>query len=105
VQDGFHSMEKIVVNHDDHGIVIVSTGARDIVRYIHGYGVGMTKVVFSNIVFPRVSISSIVIIGQEKVMRKSDVFINNKKVVHVLNPSRLGGPTINLENKILECYV
>ncbi len=105
MQDGFHSMEKIVVNHDDHDIVIVSIGARDIVHYIHGYGVGMTNVVFSNIVFPHVFIGSIVTIGQEKVMSKSDVFINNKKAVHVPNPSRLGGPTINLEDKILECYV
>jgi len=105
VQDGFHSMEKIVVNHDDHGIVIVSTSARDIVRYIHGYGVGMTKVVFSNIVFPRVSIGSIVTIGQEKVMSRSDALINNKKAVHVPNPSRLGGPIINLEDKILKYYV
>jgi hypothetical protein len=32
VQNGFHSMEKIVVEHDDHGIVIVSIGAKDIVR-------------------------------------------------------------------------
>lgn len=98
-------MEKIVVNHDDHGIVIVSTDTRDIVRYIHGYGVGMTNVVFSNIVFPHVSIGSIVTIGQEKVMNKVDVFTNNEIVVHVPNPSKLSGPTINLEDKILECYV
>jgi hypothetical protein len=60
----------------------------------------MTNVVFNNIVFPHVSIGSIVTIGQKKAMNRIDVFTNN-----VPNPSRLGGPTINLENKILECYV
>jgi hypothetical protein len=92
-------------NHDDHGVFIISTDARDIVRYIYGYAVGMTNVVFSNIGFPCVSIGSIVTIGQEKVMKRAGVFTNNVKVVHVPNPSRLGGPTINLEDKILECYV
>ncbi len=44
-------------------------------------------------------------IGQTKVMNRADAFINNEKVVHVFNPSRLGGPTTNLEDKILDCYV
>jgi hypothetical protein len=65
----------------------------------------MTNVVFSNIVFLHVSIGSIVTTWQTKVMNRADVFIKNEKVVHVPNPSRLGGPTINLEDKILECYV
>jgi hypothetical protein len=105
MQYGFHSMEKIVVDHDDHGIVIVFTSARNIIHSIHGYGVGVTNVVFSNIVFPHVSIGSIVIIGQAKVMSRADVFTNNEKVVHVHNPNKLGGPTIYLKDKILDCYV
>jgi hypothetical protein len=44
-------------------------------------------------------------IRQTKVMGRANAFINNEKMVHVPNPSRLGGPTINLEDKILECYV
>jgi len=65
----------------------------------------MTNVVFSRIVFPHVSFCSIMTIGQTKVMNRADAFINNEKVVHVFNPSRLGGPTTNLEDKILDCYV
>jgi hypothetical protein len=65
----------------------------------------MTNVVFKRIVFPHVSFCSIMTIGQTKVMNRADAFINNEKVVHVFNPSRLGGPTTNLEDKILDCYV
>lgn len=32
MQNGFHSMEKIVVDHDDHGIIIASTSVRYIVH-------------------------------------------------------------------------
>jgi hypothetical protein len=32
VQNGFHSIAKILVDHDHHDIVIVSIGVGDIVR-------------------------------------------------------------------------
>lgn len=58
-----------------YDIIVVSVGMENVIHPNHVYGVGTTNVVSSGIVFPCVSIRSVVTKGQKNVMNKLNASI------------------------------
>ncbi len=57
------------------GIIVVSIGMGNVIHPNHVYGVGITNVVSSGIVFPCVSIRSVATKGQKNVMSRPNASI------------------------------
>jgi hypothetical protein len=95
--DGFHLVENIIANHDDHCIVVFDN-AINVVHHLCGSEVSMTNVVSTCIIFHYVFIDFVMTISQKKAMSIASVSTYKDNVVHVFDPSRLGGTIVDFED-------
>jgi hypothetical protein len=95
MQDGFHLVEDTTPDHNDHRIVVVFANAKNVVHHVCGSKVNMTNVVSIENIFDYVFIDFVMTINQKKAMSKASVSTYKDNVVHVLDPSRLGGTIVD----------
>jgi len=79
-------------------LLLFFANAKNVVHHVCGSKVNMTNVVSIENIFHYVFIDFVMTINQKKAMSKASVSTYKDNVVHVLDPSRLGGTIVYLKD-------